>query len=110
MMVKCIAPGKASHRGKPIAVAEDSSCDLSEEALEEMRGHGFREWDGDSSPEAANDPAPAIPATDDVETMSRQALMKALKGQAKGNFVAMSTDELRRLLRETAGAKPHGSE
>ena len=107
-MVKCIAPGSASHRGKPIEIAEDGSCELSEHALEEMRAHGFREWQGDEAREAGDDSAPAAPS--DFDSMSRPELMKALKGRAKGNLMSMSMDELRRLVRETAGAKPDGSE
>jgi len=109
-MVKCIAPGPASHRGKAIDIAEDGSCELSEAALEEMRAHGFREWDGDeASTRAANTVAENSPSRD-IETLSRPELMKALKGRAKGNFMSMGIDELRRLARETAGAKPDGDE
>ena len=109
-MVKCIAPGRASHRGKPIAVADDGSCELSEEALDEMRAHGFREWDDRNASDAAIDGAAAIAESGDVEAMSRQELMKALKGRAKGNLMTMSTDALKQLLRETGGAKADGGE
>jgi hypothetical protein len=108
-MVKCIAPGNASYRGKAIDIAQDGSCELSEEALEEMRAHGFREWGGDE-PEAAKNAKPDTGATGDAETMSRPELMKALKGRAKGNLMAMSMDELRRLVHEARGAKPDGGE
>lgn len=109
-MVKCVAPGSASHRGKSIDVAPDGTCELSEEALEEMRAHGFREWGESKTPESAVDEAPIIPADVDVEAMSRPELMKALKGRAKGNLMIMSTDALRQLVREIRGATPDGGE
>lgn len=103
-MVKCVAPGNASYRGKKIVIAADGSCELSEEAFTEMRAHGFREWESSPAPtETAIDDTPENPATGNVETMSRRALMKALKGRARGNFMAMSTAELQRLVRETTG-------
>lgn len=109
-MVKCLAPGNASHRGKPIAIAEDGSCELSEHQLEEMRAHGFREWEGGEASVTITGHESERTMPRDVERMSRPELMKALKGRAKGNLMSMSMDELRRLVRETAGARPDGGE
>lgn len=109
-MVKCVAPGSASHRGKSIEVAPDGTCELSEEALEEMRAHGFREWEETKSSEMALAEAAATLENTDVEAMLRPELMKALKGRAKGNLMIRSTDALRQLVREIRGATPDGGE
>jgi hypothetical protein len=101
-MVKCIAPGAASHRGNKIEIAADGSCELSEEMLYEMRAHGFREWNGNNI-SAAVVVQPTLPsvATPEVEGMSRQKLMRALKGLVKGNLMRFSTDELKRLVHQS---------
>jgi hypothetical protein len=107
-MVRCFAPGPGSWRGRPIAIAEEGSCELSIEALDEMRAHGFREWNGGETP-AVVPHAVGTSTTDDVEGMSRSNLLKALKGFAKGNLMVVSTNELKRLVRERRGAESNAS-
>ena len=90
--MKCFSPSaSASWRGHEIAIAQDGSCELSPEALAEMRAHGFREWRDED--EIAGDEGDS----GDPANMSRKALLAILKGKGAGNITLKTTDELRDL-------------
>lgn len=89
--MKCFAPNPATYRGQPVEIAEDGSCELSTEALNELRAHGFREWTPDD--EINNDQG----STTDPANLSRKELLSLLKGKNAGNITLMDTETLRGL-------------
>lgn len=102
--MKCKAPTRegGSWRGQKIEVADDLSCELSPEALAEMRAHSFREWREED--EIASDKGDAA----DPENMSRRELLGFLKGRNAGNITLMTTDELRALARKAHAGEDIG--
>jgi hypothetical protein len=90
-MVKVFVPHPTSHRGSPIAVAQDRSADVTFEALAELRSHGVREWTADD--EIGADKASGT----DPTNMSRKELLDVVKGKGAGNVTLRSNDQLRAL-------------
>lgn len=91
LFVKAYAPSEVSWRGSPVEIAEDGSCMITPEALEELRPHGVRPWAPED--EIARDKGDVT----DPANMSRKDLLGLLKGRGAGNITLMDTDELREL-------------
>ncbi|HEY1615136.1 MAG TPA: hypothetical protein VGF97_15735 [Rhizomicrobium sp.] len=97
-MPKCIAQGAATWRGQPIEIAADGTCEISDDALDALRAHGFAEWE-----------APDRSTLPPVEALSRHEMFDWLKERGVPTCWNMANAALRLLVLESREGE-HGRE